>query len=313
MASDVAREPSIERRLTLAVSPSGRLRLLENPDAPSLDPRPAEAIAAAFAERTGRRTLPPRRRRGLHPASAGAGILPGLRAALRRPALRHRRPRGAARPGRGPGPAGRARPARRRSAPAGRSRVRRCGPAPGVVGGARGVLPRGDPPPPGQRPVLPAGQEPASGTSSGASTSTWRRTRPIRDHPFAFLATYTTRLSGQARPQHQPLGQALRTLAGDRSALLSLLAPVDRAADREPPAEGPGGHGRRLRAAGLDAARGPPLPPGRAGVRGGRRHRPGARLVEARIGPGGSRSASPSAASRRPPWGWTRSSTSRSP
>jgi hypothetical protein len=24
------------------------------------------------------------------------------------------------------------------------------------------------------------------------------------NHPFAFLATYTTRLSGQARPQHQP-------------------------------------------------------------------------------------------------------------
>ncbi len=51
-------------------------------------------------------------------------------------------------------------------------------------------------------------------------------------HPFAFLATYTTRLSGQARPQHQPLGQALRTFAGDRAALLSLLAPVDRAAAR---------------------------------------------------------------------------------
>ncbi len=50
------------------------------------------------------------------------------------------------------------------------------------------------------------------------------------DHPFGFLATYTTRLSGQARPQHQPLGQALRTFAGNRSALLSLLAPVDRAA-----------------------------------------------------------------------------------
>ena len=54
------------------------------------------------------------------------------------------------------------------------------------------------------------------------------------DHPFGFLATYTTRLSGQARPQHQPLGQALRTLAGDRAALLSLLAPVDRAAAASP-------------------------------------------------------------------------------
>ena len=72
------------------------------------------------------------------------------------------------------------------------------------------------------------------GTSSGASISTSRRTRHDPDHPFAFLATYTTRLSGQARPQHQPLGQALRTLAGDRAALLSLLAPVDRAAAASP-------------------------------------------------------------------------------
>ena len=54
------------------------------------------------------------------------------------------------------------------------------------------------------------------------------------DHPFGFLATYTTRVSGQARPQHQPLGRALRTLAGNRSALLSLLAPVDRAAAVSP-------------------------------------------------------------------------------
>ena len=55
-----------------------------------------------------------------------------------------------------------------------------------------------------------------------------------RDHPFAFLATYTTRLSGRARPQHQPLGQALRAFAGDRAALLSLLAPVGRAATSSP-------------------------------------------------------------------------------
>src|SRR5438445_185182 len=55
-----------------------------------------------------------------------------------------------------------------------------------------------------------------------------------REHPFAFLATYTTRLSGQGRPQHQPLGQALATLSGDRPALLSLLAPVDRGAQQSP-------------------------------------------------------------------------------
>jgi non-specific serine/threonine protein kinase len=52
--------------------------------------------------------------------------------------------------------------------------------------------------------------------------------------PFAFLATYTTRLSAQARAQHVPLGQALREYAGaaNRDKLLSLLMPVQRAAER---------------------------------------------------------------------------------
>ena len=50
--------------------------------------------------------------------------------------------------------------------------------------------------------------------------------------PFAFLATYTTRLSAQAKAQHLPLGQALREYAGarNRERLLSLLLPVQRAA-----------------------------------------------------------------------------------
>ncbi len=58
------------------------------------------------------------------------------------------------------------------------------------------------------------------------------RSDPAR--PFAFLATYTTRLSAQAKPQHRPLGEALREYAGDgnRAALLALLGPVDRAARR---------------------------------------------------------------------------------
>ena len=53
------------------------------------------------------------------------------------------------------------------------------------------------------------------------------------DQPFAFMATYTTRLSAQARAQHVPLGQALREYAGaaNRDKLLSLLLPVQRAAD----------------------------------------------------------------------------------
>ncbi|WP_414476309.1 DEAD/DEAH box helicase [Microvirga sp. M2] len=52
--------------------------------------------------------------------------------------------------------------------------------------------------------------------------------------PFAFLATYTTRLSAQARAQHVPLSQALRDYAGaaHRDKLLALLVPVQRAAER---------------------------------------------------------------------------------
>ena len=54
------------------------------------------------------------------------------------------------------------------------------------------------------------------------------------DAPFAFMATYTTQLSAQARAQHLPLGQALREYAGagNRNKLLSLLEPVQRAAER---------------------------------------------------------------------------------
>jgi non-specific serine/threonine protein kinase len=51
--------------------------------------------------------------------------------------------------------------------------------------------------------------------------------------PFAFLATYTTRLSAHGKAQHLPLGQALREYAGAKSKerLLSLLLPVQRAAE----------------------------------------------------------------------------------
>ena len=49
--------------------------------------------------------------------------------------------------------------------------------------------------------------------------------------PFAFMATYTSRLGAQAKPQHRPLGEALREYAGavHRERLLSLLVPVQRA------------------------------------------------------------------------------------
>ena len=67
--------------------------------------------------------------------------------------------------------------------------------------------------------------------------------RQDSEAPFAFLATYTTRLSAQAKAQHLPLGQALREYAGaaQKDRLLSLLR--SRAARRAelPVAEG---HGR---------------------------------------------------------------------
>ncbi len=60
--------------------------------------------------------------------------------------------------------------------------------------------------------------------------------RRDEDAPFAFLATYTGRLSVHGKAQHLPLGQALREYAGEakRDRLLSLLLPVQRAAEACP-------------------------------------------------------------------------------
>ena len=51
--------------------------------------------------------------------------------------------------------------------------------------------------------------------------------------PFAFLATYTSRLSAHGKAQHQPLSQALNEYSDGKSRerLLSLLLPVQRAAE----------------------------------------------------------------------------------
>ena len=51
--------------------------------------------------------------------------------------------------------------------------------------------------------------------------------------PFAFLVTYSTRLSAQGKAQHRPLGEALReyAAAADKGRLLALLAPLQRAAE----------------------------------------------------------------------------------
>ncbi len=60
--------------------------------------------------------------------------------------------------------------------------------------------------------------------------------RRDEDAPFAFLATYTTRLSAAAKAQHLPLGKALEEYRGakNRLRLLSLLLPVQRAAESCP-------------------------------------------------------------------------------
>ncbi|MHB8382663.1 MAG: DEAD/DEAH box helicase [Candidatus Binataceae bacterium] len=60
--------------------------------------------------------------------------------------------------------------------------------------------------------------------------------RKDEDAPFAFLATYTTRLSIEAKAQHLPLGKALQEYSGakNRERLLSLLMPVQRAAEQCP-------------------------------------------------------------------------------
>jgi non-specific serine/threonine protein kinase len=52
--------------------------------------------------------------------------------------------------------------------------------------------------------------------------------------PFAFLATYTSRLTARAKAQHLPLGSALSEYAGaaNKPRLLSLLLPVQRASEQ---------------------------------------------------------------------------------
>ena len=60
--------------------------------------------------------------------------------------------------------------------------------------------------------------------------------RKDEDFPFAFLATYTTKLSAAAKAQHLPLGKAMEEYsnARNRERRLSLLMPVQRAAEHCP-------------------------------------------------------------------------------
>ena len=50
--------------------------------------------------------------------------------------------------------------------------------------------------------------------------------------PFAFVATYAGKMAVNGKPVQQPLGQARAEYAGDKQALLSLLTPVNRAAQQ---------------------------------------------------------------------------------
>jgi non-specific serine/threonine protein kinase len=54
------------------------------------------------------------------------------------------------------------------------------------------------------------------------------------ERPFAFIATYTTGLAPSGKPQHRPLGDAVReaSSAADHRRLLALLQPVHRASER---------------------------------------------------------------------------------
>ena len=54
------------------------------------------------------------------------------------------------------------------------------------------------------------------------------------EHPFAFLATYVVRAAAGGKVQHRPLARAVEesSARGDRRALLHLLVPLQRAAER---------------------------------------------------------------------------------
>jgi non-specific serine/threonine protein kinase len=233
VAGDATRPAAAAQRLALAVSPAGRLRLVEDPDAAALEPGVAGAIAAAFT------------------AGPAAGLFHLGAAEVATPL---------------PPALGFFRDFARlfvtRLCAIGdledqRARVTVPVPAEGLEQLAREVPPL-------------AGAEYVDAARLGvwwtelethfreeigrhrgsvqsyllARNAVWNlvgrvyfhlaENKADPEHPFGFLATYTTRLSGQARPQHQPLAQALRTLSGNRSALLSLLAPVDRAAGASP-------------------------------------------------------------------------------
>ncbi len=222
-------DPPIGRRLTLAVSPSGKLRLVESPEEELLDREPAEAIAAAFARSPAEglfhlgvvevsTRLPP----ALAFFRDFAGLFVSRLCAIgdieeRRDQVEVVCPQG--------------------------DLERLADEVPPIAGAEYVDVPRFQAWWSDLQEFFRGEARRHRGSIQSyllARNAVWNLVGRVYFHlaenkgddgyPFAFLATYTTRLSSQARPQHQPLGQALRTFAGDRAALLSLLAPVDRAA-----------------------------------------------------------------------------------
>ena len=201
--------------LALRLSPHGRLHL----DRGRSRGRRARA-GCRFASAEGvrgrgrERAAPPGCGRGRGPPPALARLRARARARLHDTPLRLAGPRGEA--GRGEGrPAARgARPPRPRLSADDRRRVPDARGAPLGVDGAGGGLSFGDLRLARKRASVAREQEPALELWSGASSSTSPRTRETTPTPFAFLATYATRVSGQGRVQHLPLGRALEEYAG---------------------------------------------------------------------------------------------------
>ena len=52
--------------------------------------------------------------------------------------------------------------------------------------------------------------------------------------PFAFMATYTNKISNNSKLQYLPLGKALEEYSKNKSALVSLLSPVKLASEKSP-------------------------------------------------------------------------------
>ncbi|MDQ3265892.1 MAG: DEAD/DEAH box helicase [Myxococcota bacterium] len=226
-----------ELRLTLRLTPHGRLAVVsDDDDAPELDPARARRIERAFARGSGHGLL------WLGAAEAGS-VLPPVFAYWREVGIRHVTGR-CTEAGTGEASATKA-----TAPPTGDELESLASAAPAMPGAEYVTADR--------LRELWAELEVAFTTELAESGATvqdflkglnpaWNvvgrvhfnlaENRRDEEAPFAFLATYSGRLSAHGKAQHQPLGQALREYAGaaNKARLLSLLLPVQRAAERRP-------------------------------------------------------------------------------